>query len=296
MSGAFIHFARAHGVEIEPSRLHPSERIKRTGTVDKPRSTNGAYFWDGERGWVFNWAEGARVEWFEDPHAKPWTEADKAAWKAKRDAARVTQEQEQQRAARRADDALRACTMGQSNYLTLKGFPDEKAFLDASGSTLIPMNDFFTGNLSGVQRIYWNHEVLKYEKKMTPGMKAKGAVYRLGSPRAALTVMCEGYATGLSIKAAIDGFNASVLVCFSASNLVHLAKYIRGRVVVFADNDASGTGQRAAEATGLPWCMSPTEGQDANDLHKEGSVFAVRRVMAPILHNPAIRMGMRKVA
>ena len=52
----FIDFARAHGVEIDPSKLYASERIKRCGTTDKPKGTNGAYFWDGARGWVFNWA------------------------------------------------------------------------------------------------------------------------------------------------------------------------------------------------------------------------------------------------
>ena len=59
----FIDFARSHGVEIDPSRLYPSDRIKRCGTVDKPKSTNGAYFYDGQRGWVFNWAGEAKVNW-----------------------------------------------------------------------------------------------------------------------------------------------------------------------------------------------------------------------------------------
>ena len=48
---SFILFARAHGVDIEPSKLFPSDRIRRCGTVEKPRSGNGAYFWDGQRGW-----------------------------------------------------------------------------------------------------------------------------------------------------------------------------------------------------------------------------------------------------
>ena len=39
---SFIDFARANGVDIDISRLYPSENIKRTGTVDKPKSTNGA--------------------------------------------------------------------------------------------------------------------------------------------------------------------------------------------------------------------------------------------------------------
>ena len=81
---SFIDFARAHGVEIDPSRLYPSDKIKRCGTVDKPRSGNGAYLWTGDRGWVFNWSGEAQTVWYNDPHAKPWTDEEKRAWAAKR--------------------------------------------------------------------------------------------------------------------------------------------------------------------------------------------------------------------
>ena len=76
---SFIDFARANGVDIDISRLYPSENIKRTGTVDKPKSTNGAYYWDGQRGWVFDWSGAAIVIWYENPNAKPWTEEEKRA-------------------------------------------------------------------------------------------------------------------------------------------------------------------------------------------------------------------------
>src|SRR3546814_7594504 len=76
---------------------------------------------------------------------------------------------------------------------------------------------------------------------------------------------CEGYATALSIQAALKRLyrRASVVVCFSASNLAHVAKSLGGRVV--ADHDESGTGERAARETGLQWCMPPDVGTDAND-------------------------------
>ena len=44
---SFVDFARAHGIEIDPSKLYPGEKIKRCGTTDKPNGTAGAYFWDG---------------------------------------------------------------------------------------------------------------------------------------------------------------------------------------------------------------------------------------------------------
>ena len=120
---SFIQFARAHGVEIDPARLYPSEKIKRCGTVEKPRSRNGAYFWDGMRGWVFNWAGQAQVQWFNDPNAKPWTEAEKAAWKAQRQAQRIRQEQGYQRAAQQAHELLRTTRQAPTATCTAKAFP-----------------------------------------------------------------------------------------------------------------------------------------------------------------------------
>ena len=63
----FIDFARAHGVEIDPNRLYPSDRIKRCGTVERPRSGNGAYFYDGQRGSLLHARRGAHRL----PPAKP---------------------------------------------------------------------------------------------------------------------------------------------------------------------------------------------------------------------------------
>ena len=50
------------------------------------------------------------------------------------------------------------------------------------------------------------------------GMR-KGASYRIGSARAAELWFVEGYATGLSVDAALKLCgSAAVVVCFSASN------------------------------------------------------------------------------
>lgn len=273
----FIQFARAHGLEIDASRLLVTERVQRCGTIDKPRSTNGAYFWDGQRGWVFNWADEAKVQWFNDANAKPWTEVEKAAWKAKRAAAASNQEADYQRAAIRAAELIRATQPGLHNYLHRKGFPDAQGMVTEDGALAIPMRNLETNALQGVQLIRWIEADRKWEKKMIPGMRAKGAVFRIGDKAAPETFLVEGYATGLSVVAALRsvGLRASVLVTFSANNLVQVAPRVKGRAFVFADNDASGTGQRSAEATGLPWCMSPVAGEDANDLHMRAGLMAV---------------------
>lgn len=278
---SFIDFARAHGVEIDPARLYASERIKRCGTTEKPKGKNGAYFWDGERGWVFNWAAEARVQWFHDEKARPWTEAEKAAWRAKRQAAQATQEQNYRRAATRAAEQLRSATPSEHSYLHRKGFPEAQGFVAADGALLIPMRNLITNNVQGVQVIRWDEEARSFIKKMSPGMRAKGAVFRMGDKTAPETILCEGYATGLSIVAALRsvGLRASVLVCFSAHNLEFIAPQIKGRAFVFADNDASGTGEKSARATSLPYCMSPVMGEDANDLHARAGLFAVCQLL-----------------
>lgn len=280
----FITFARAHGLEINPAKFYAGPKIKRCGTVDKPKGSNGAYFFDGDRGWVFNWAAEAKVQWWNAATAKPWTEADKAAWKAKRQAAQASQEQDYQRASMRAQELLRNAKPAEHAYLHRKGFPAAQGFVDAEGGLLIPMRDMFTNALNGLQVIRWDEESRKFEKKMLPGMKAKGAIFRMGSKNASETLLCEGYATGLSIVDAVRsvGLQAAVLVCFSANNLEHVAGQVKGRGYVFADNDASGTGERAAQATGLPYCMSDAVGEDANDLHMRAGLFAVAQKLMEV--------------
>ncbi|WP_295851006.1 toprim domain-containing protein [uncultured Xylophilus sp.] len=279
---SFIDFARAHGVEINLAKFAPSERVRRCGTTAHPRSTNGAYFWDGRRGWAFAWDGEARVQWFDDPNAKPWTDEEKRAWAQRRQAQQADRERLQQKAAREAAELMRTTVPGPHNYLHRKGLPAAQGLCLPDGGLLVPMRDMVTNELRGAQLIRWTDTeaepgVMRWVKKMTYGMRAQGAVLRLGQRNAPELVLCEGYATGLSIELAIRQmrFNAAVLVCFSDSNMVHVAERTKGRRYCFADNDKSGAGERAAQATGLPYCMAPTVGWDANDLHKREGLLAV---------------------
>lgn len=277
----FISFAREHGVEIDPGKLYPSQKIKRCGTVGKPRSGNGAYFWDGERGWVMDWSGEARTIWYNDPKAKPWTDEEKRSWAAKRAADASRQEQQYEEVAKRALMALKAAKLSEHPYLTVKGFPEEKGLV-LEDRLLIPMRNVVTNKIQGYQTIRWMPEELKYEKKMITGMRARNAVLFMGDRNSGEAWLVEGYATGLSLKKALRsvGMTASVVVCFSASNLVQVADQIPGRRFVFADNDESKTGEKAAVQTGLPWTMADEVGWDANDLHlKKGLFSVVKKVM-----------------
>jgi len=273
---SFIDFARAHGVEIDHSKLYPSDRIKRTGTVEKPKSGNGAYFWDGQRGWVMDWSGEAKVIWYEDPNAKPWTDEEKRAWVEKRRSQQSDQQHKYEQVALQADITLRSAKMENHSYLEFKGFKDEMGLV-LGDKLLIPMRNVVTNKLQGYQSIRFDMESRKYEKKMLTGMRAKNAVFYIGGRNTEEAWLVEGYATGLSVKHALRscGLKGSVVVCFSASNLVQVADQIQGKRFIFADNDESRTGEKSAISTGLPWTMADEVGWDANDLHTKSGLFNV---------------------
>lgn len=271
----FLSFASAHGLQID--KLYPADRVQRCATVEKTRSKNGAFFWDGLRGWVSDWAQGGDLHWFEGGESKAFTEEQRKAWAQRKRAMQSRQEQGWHNAALAAQMILRDTELKEHNYLHSKGLGETLGLVDADGALVVPMRNAITNDLQGVQRIVWMPEERRYEKKMLPGMRAKGAVLRIGPKTALETIFCEGWATGLSIEKAARQMrlSASVLVCFSDSNMVHVAGLVKGRGYCFADNDASGAGQRAAEKAGLPYCMSETVGFDANDEHKKNGLLSV---------------------
>lgn len=274
---SFDAFCRAHGLIVDSLEVG---RWVRTATTDHPRTKNGAYKYLGDVGFVQNHATMTDVAvWRTDrPDAQPVDMT--------RIHAQVAEQEQRQRegwmrSAQRAEELRRASKQAEHGYLQIKGFGDMRGLVLEDGALMVPMRHLHTNALVGAQLIRWLPEEMKYEKRMLPGMRAKGAVFRLGSPTATRTWLVEGYATGLSVEAAVRllRLRDSVLICFSAGNLIHVATQLKGRAVVFADNDVSGAGLRAAQATGLPYCMAGTVGHDANDMHKDRGIFAVASLM-----------------
>ena len=216
-------------------------------------------------------------------HRGPLTaqeEADRRRARAARDAAIAAEEARKQRGYRQAgaqaQRLITGCSMKTHYYLNAKGLPDVLALV-SDAKLVVPMRDLETNALLGVQTIEWLPSERRWEKKMAPGMRARGAVLRLGNQRAQETFLCEGYVTGLSIELAARRMrlNASVLVCFSDSNMAHVAPMVTGRAFVIADNDASQAGEKAAIKTGLPYRMSDVVGEDANDLQQRAGLMAL---------------------
>lgn len=233
----------------------------------KPRAggvtTGTIYHMAMERGWQP--AGGAPPK--PDPRAAEDARR-RAAIQARADASRAY------RAALKAEAMVRAATPATHPYLESKGFPDEIGLV-LDDLLLVPMRNLRTLQIQSVQTITPDGD-----KKFLAGGRAKGAIHRVG--RGGTTWYCEGLATALSVRRALQSLSRTdtVYVCFSAANLAHVAT--RGYVV--ADRDESGTGQKYAAQTGLPYWMPPEVGTDANDFHLTYGLGALARELARMIY------------
>lgn len=257
----FVDFAKAHGIVIDS--YPPLGRWKRYPTVDHPRKRNGAVKWLGDHGFVQNWAVDQDVAVW-----KGEASVDVDRIKRQVDRAEAKRRFQQSQAARKAREIIRDSVLAKHAYLEAKGFPDAEGLVWSEQTVkrlVIPMR--VDGQIVGCQLIDEDGT-----KKFLFGQQSGGAEYIIDNKGA--HVLVEGYATALSVQAALKSMKRAYTlhVCFSAGNLVKVAKHLpRGFVV--ADNDASFAGEKAAKETGWPYWMPPTVGQDFNDFYREVGLF-----------------------
>lgn len=158
---------------------------------------------------------------------------------------------------------------------------------------LVPMKHS-AKELVGLQRIWPDGT-----KRFINGSPLAGAYCTIGTPtKEGTVVICEGYATGVSIHMA-TGY--CVVVAFNSGNLSEVANKIRralpsARLIIAGDDDAFtvrppnhpragqpwNPGIEAANATGFPvylpvWQGERGRGTDFNDLHVAEGLKAVRK-------------------
>ena len=261
----FQDFAAAHGLIVEHVEYGRWARVK---TTDKPSRKNGAYLHRGEVAFVQNHATmGEPATWF--PDADSDIRIDSAAIARRCAEAARAMQAGRQKAANKAGWIIRQCSLEKHAYLDSKGFPDELGNVwqrEGEQPTLcIPMR--VAGQIVGVQKI-----TTEGEKRFLFGQRCDGAEYVIDNK--GRDFFCEGYATGLSLRAALSALKMRyrIHVCFSAHNLAKMAGACSGGIVV-ADNDASGAGKAAALKSGRSWIMSATAGEDANDWHQRIGTF-----------------------
>lgn len=273
----FVDFARGYGLVLDYAI--PDGRWHRTKTADKPKRVNGAYLFDGARGVVKNFATMQDYAAFDGAHAGS---VDKAALRARRAIQNAEERARHDEARHRARDMIKRATVDVHPYLAAKGFPEERGFV-LDGELLIPMREFRRyKQINSLQRI-----AADGTKLFLRGGKAKGSVFFIGPFMAEERWLVEGYATGLSVRAALHELHrrTQIVVCFSAGNLAYIGRLVKGLrppAYVFADNDKSGAGANAAQETGLPWVTTPLQDTDANDWHLQHGVRALAKIIREI--------------
>lgn len=130
---------------------------------------------------------------------------------------------------------------GRSPYLERKGLKGEACRYLPDGTLVILMLRYDLPReeaIQAAQRILANGE-----KYYTKGFAKPGCALRLGTvdDDTQLVIVCEGYATGLTIRAALD-WRIPVYVAFDAGNLHHVVPLVRGlhedvRILICADDD-----------------------------------------------------------
>lgn len=273
----FVDFARLHGIIIDA--LPPIGVWKRYRTTDKPTSRNGAVKFMGSHGFVQNHATMLEVNTWRDESDSPI-----AAQQAQASVNKAHQEtvRNNAQAAQKAVGILGQCKIKKHAYTASKGFPDEVLNVwetEAGPVAVIPMR--IGADVVGCQLISEDGT-----KKFLFGQRSGGAQFIFDNKGD--HYLCEGYATGLSIRHALKNMKRKYIihVCFSAGNMAKVAANLSGGFVV-ADNDKSGTGERVAREIGWPYWMSDVVGEDFNDSHKRLGLFAasqslIRAVRLPV--------------
>ena len=312
-----VHQMQAFGVEFASKDLPlviPTPKRKTCGVKGKwwywlqlfhPRA--GGTYVVGKFGTYKHGGSEAKVEvdW------KPLSDAEKARFQEEQRAARARADQAKADAAElaalnAADLWARARRDGHSPYLQRKGVEGEACRFLPDGTLVIPLLRYDKPReeaLRAVQRIQPDGF-----KLFTKGFAKTGCSLRLGDIDAStwVAMVCEGYATGLSIRMA-TGRRWPVFVALDAYNLVWVVEILRAmyptlHLLVCADDDWKSADQegpnpgrrkamQAAKTT--PSCdivwpvFDPATRQekdtDYNDLHQRQGLEAVERQLLRVL-------------
>ena len=180
-------------------------------------------------------------------------------------------------------------------YLAKKGISVHGARITGDGRLMVPLYDQ-DGSLASLQ--YIDHEG---GKLYHPGGQTGGKFWMLGTTDEPGTLyVAEGFATAATIHETTD---RPVVVAYSASNLVPVTGTLREiygatqDIVIVADNDKSGVGQRYAEQAsakyGARMVMPSIEG-DANDYAQAGhdlSALLIQQTGSAVINKLKVVFG-----
>lgn len=227
----FLDFCRAHGIIIDT--MPPLGIWRRYKTVDKQGKRNGAVKWMGDHGFVQNHANMTEVGIWRTADATQ-IRAPSAAEMAERER-RKKQEREYR---------LRAIRGAREQWAQARSPRSLHPYLERKGLSAVGTNALRVHGDALIVPVFWRDRLMSIQsitpggqKRFWTGAPVKGGALVLDRPRAAVTAVCEGLATGLAIFQSLR--MARVIVAFDAGNLIHAVDQLRptGSVVICADND-----------------------------------------------------------
>jgi phage/plasmid primase-like uncharacterized protein len=273
--------------------LQPPEEILMDGKIHRFRSgTKGSPGHGDKPGWylVFGdgipagrfgcWRAGMEITWRADVGRK-LTEFEEMAHARRINESKVLREAAQERQHQVASETVEKIWLSggaahpDHPYLKRKGIQTHGVRITGDGRLMVPLYDA-DGTLSTLQYIDEDGGKLYH-----PGGQTGGKFWMVGSLDEPGTLfVAEGFATAATIHETTD---RPVVVAYSASNLVPVTGTLREMygatqdIVIVADHDQSGVGQRYAEQAsakyGARMVMPPILG-DANDYAQAGHDLA----------------------
>lgn len=248
-------------------------KLHRFSTSHQKKNDHGWYvaFGDGTPAGSFgDWGTADEHKWCADI-GRPLSEMELTQQRRRMEEARALRETEAQARREAAKEACLSIWEGAPEaphdhpYLARKRVKSHGLRITQDGRLVLPMYGP-DGSLSSLQYIDASGE-----KRYHPGGATKNCYMILGTlAQDTKTYIVEGYATGATVH---EATGRPVVIAFSAGNLPGVTTMLRtglpqGELVIVADNDASGTGERyarqAAEEAQAHMICIPERG-DAND-------------------------------
>lgn len=254
----------AHGFRLDSSPI-PGDKMKRCKTDAKPKHKNGWYklHFSGKIGWFGDFSTGLNAEWKADEEqiAILPRVSDEEVKRRRMEAVRVTQHAiaSAQKAWENLSPMRALHPYLEAKNLTVQGCDALRVDVGArwfrswykhKGTELHVRDDLLVIPMYRRDRLVSLQAVDARSKKLFwKDAPTKGAYLKLSRPGSVITILTEGFATGLALFQSIP--SCTVIVCFSADNLITVAGEIdiKGMAVVAADNDHA-TAAKLARETG----------------------------------------------
>lgn len=285
-SEQLIDAIASHGYE-PPAEIIFDGNIHRFSTSGRARDDSGWYIAHAGKvhaGAFGCWKESTSINWRQDI-GRELSIAEEMEHSTRMKQIRAKREEEQARLAATASETAdtiwsNATDASDSHpYLDRKQVKSHGLRVTGDGRLIVPMISP-DGEIASLQFID-----SAGEKKYLSKGKAESAYFVLHGTDSTIYI-AEGYATAATVHEITGG---TTFIAFSAGQLANVAAMIRqsyaGDLVIVADHDESGTGQRKAEeaarASNARIIIPPIVG-DANDYHVAGHDLAAL-LMPPVV-------------